>query len=238
MDLKETAILGEHINEHWYYRAKAEAMLRCLKPIEARRILDVGAGSGFFSKYLLTHTGATAAVCVDPYYSRDRSDIIAAGKSIEYRRACDFVDADLVLMMDVLEHVEDDVALIREYTAKVREHTRFLITVPAFSFLWSGHDVFLGHKRRYTLSRLQQSAVNAGLRIEKAHYFFGIVFPLAVVVRLGKKWLGHGHLPPASDLKQHYFLTNQLLYRLCRLELGLQNYNRFAGLSVFCVARC
>ena len=239
MDLKEADILGEHIDTHWYYRAKAEAMLHYLGRVAVRKVLDVGAGSGFFSKYLLAHTEAAGAICVDPYYPQDSSDTIANGKSIRYHRGCGVIDVDLVLMMDVLEHVDDDVALIREYMGKVKEHTYFLITVPAFSFLWSQHDVFLGHKRRYTLSQLQNSVSQAGLRIEKCTYFFGLVFPLAATLRLGKNWLERGHSSsPASDLKQHHFLTNRLLYSLCRLELGLLNHNRLAGLSIFCLARC
>ena len=52
------------------------------------------------------------------------------------------------MIADVLEHVDDDLALLRQYAAKLGEGGRIVITVPAFSFLWSGHDVFLEHRRR------------------------------------------------------------------------------------------
>ena len=54
-------------------------------------------------------------------------------------------------MMDVLEHVSDDVGLVREYAKRAKPGTRFVVSVPAFMWLWSGHDVFLEHHRRYTL---------------------------------------------------------------------------------------
>jgi hypothetical protein len=59
--------------------------------------------------------------------------------------------------MDVIEHVEDDVGLVREYANKVAPGTRFITTVPAFMWLWSGHDVFLEYFRRYTLRGSEQS---------------------------------------------------------------------------------
>jgi hypothetical protein len=67
------------------------------------------------------------------------------GKPLLFRRSVDQSDADLVLLMDVIEHVEDDVGLVREYANKVAPGTRFITTVPAFMWLWSGHDVFLEH---------------------------------------------------------------------------------------------
>lgn len=61
MDLKETDILGEHIDQHWYYRSKRAAMQKFLGDINPSSILDVGAGSGFFSRALLDRTDATTA---------------------------------------------------------------------------------------------------------------------------------------------------------------------------------
>ncbi len=58
-------------------------------------------------------------------------------------------------MMDVIEHVEDDVGLVRGYVDKVAGGTRFIVTVPALMWLWSGHDVFLEHYRRYTLTSIE-----------------------------------------------------------------------------------
>jgi len=231
MDLKETDILGDNIGEHWYYCSKAAATRRMLGEAPIKRILDVGAGSGFFSHHLLTHTAAREAWCVDISYPADFS-ATTAGKPVHYRRAIDSVDADLVLLMDVLEHVDDDLGLLKSYVDKVPSGSRFLMTVPAFRFLWSGHDDFLEHKRRYTLGQFEALTEKAGLTVERGAYYFGAVFPMAVASRLIP-----GSSTPRSQLKKHHPLVNALLKALCRLELPLMNLNRVAGLSVFVLAR-
>ena len=87
---------------------------------------------------------------MDIGYRQDR-DETWCGKPIAFRRAIDHCQADLVLAMDVIEHVEDDAALISAYCDLAPRGTRFIISVPAFNFLWSAHDIFLEHHRRYTL---------------------------------------------------------------------------------------
>ena len=67
MDIKEENILGPHINKHWYYISKGRAMRRFLNGVPRQSLLDVGAGSGVFSKILLEH-GSNQAVCIDPAY--------------------------------------------------------------------------------------------------------------------------------------------------------------------------
>ncbi|ALI02843.1 methyltransferase domain-containing protein [Pseudomonas sp. FW306-02-F02-AA] len=234
MDLKETDILGSSIEQHWYYRSKAAATTRLLGNARVDRILDVGAGSGFFSHHLLTHTAATEAWCVDISYEAD-SDATTAGKPVHYRRSIDSVDADLVLLMDVLEHVDDDVGLLKAYVDKVSSGSRFLMTVPAFQFLWSGHDDFLEHKRRYTLPQLERVAREAGLTVKQGTYYFGAVFPIAATLRL----LSQGAQPssPRSQLKQHHPLVNTLLKTLCSIERPFMGANRLAGLTVFVLAQ-
>ncbi len=178
MDLKESDILGEDISEHWYYRSKAKAMVKFLGKKQPSAILDIGAGSGFFSRYLLDNTSAEDAWCVDIRYEND-SDGFQHQKPVYFRRSIDNVEVDVVLLMDVLEHVDDDVGLLHHYVNKVPQGAQFLISVPAFQFMWSGHDVFLEHKRRYRLNVIENVAHQAGLTVKRGAYFFGAVFPQA-----------------------------------------------------------
>ncbi len=235
MDLKESDILGERINEHWYYRSKAKALTQFLGCANVKTVLDIGAGSGFFSKHLLTTLSTKEAWCVDISYDKDY-DSTEAGKPIHFRRTVDAVKADIVLFMDVLEHVDDDVGLLKEYVAKVPKHSLFLISVPSFQFLWSGHDIFLEHKRRYKLSQIENVAQNAGLTVRRGAYYFGSVFPIAATIRLTEKFMRRSNVQPQSQLKQHHPLVNETLAALCNIELGLMNHNRIAGLTAFCLA--
>lgn len=232
MDLKEEDILGADIGRHWYYRSKAAALRRAVANLQPRRLLDVGAGSGFFSRHLLAETAATSALCVDIGYPTDRDDSVA-GKPVLYRRDIGPTDCDLVLMMDVLEHVDDDRGLVRHYAGKVPASAHFLVTVPAFSFLWSGHDVFLEHKRRYRLPEIEAALREAGLEIVRGAYYFGLVFPLAAAVRLADR----NTTEPHSSLTKHDALTNGLLTAACAIELPFFPINRLAGLSAFVLAK-
>lgn len=232
MDLKEEDILGADIGRHWYYRAKAAALRRAVADLRPRHILDVGAGSGFFSRHLLTQSDAQAALCVDTGYKRERDDSVA-GKPMRFRRDTGATDCDLVLMMDVLEHVDDDRGLVRHYAAKVPAGAHFLVTVPAFRFLWSGHDVFLEHKRRYRLHEIEAVLRGADLSVVRGSYYFGLVFPLAATMRLA----AGNSSEPRSSLTRHGTFANGLLGAICAAELPLFPINRLAGLSAFVLGR-
>ena len=111
--------------------------------------------------------------------------------------------------------------------ARCRAGAHFLVTVPAFSFLWSGHDVFLEHKSRYRLPEIEAVMRDAGLTVAFGAYYFGAIFPLAAAVRLTTR----GDTSPRSSLKKHGAVTNALLMTACRIELPFFPINRLAGLS-------
>ena len=234
MDLKEVGLLGGDEGGHWYYASKARALRRCFADRPPERILDVGAGSGFFSKMLLRETAAKSATCVDSGYAEDWSEV-QAGKPIAFRRASVVGDADLVLLMDVMEHVDDDVGLVRTYAAPARAGTRFVVSVPAFSWLWSPHDEFLEHRRRYTLSETLRVLTDAGLSPVAGFYFFGALFPAVAVQRLWRRLSPAGR-PPRSDLRRHHPITNSVLSGICRAESAMSAHNRAFGLTAFGVA--
>ncbi|WP_419176069.1 class I SAM-dependent methyltransferase [Desulfosediminicola sp.] len=235
MDLKEESILKNEIIGHWYYKSKAAALLRLVGDGEYRVILDVGAGSGFFTKYLLGNTSVEQGICVDISYPAERDENVG-GKKNQYLKSCGSVGADLVLLMDVLEHIDNDLELLRQYFAMVPTGTRFFVSVPAFNFLWSKHDEFLEHRRRYTLNSLQRIVRLAGLRQKTICYYFGFVFLIVATVRLAQKlFLRGNHSALKSDLQSHCLVVNALLTTMCSLELRVFRFNKLAGVSIFCL---
>lgn len=235
MDVKEIDILGDQIGTHWYYKSKAAAVYKALQGLKIHNILDVGAGSGFFSKYLISNTGAKESWCVDTAYDSEFDEKYLNG-IIHYRKVNPAIEPDLVLLVDVLEHIEDDTSFLQDYVRNVPKGTTFFISVPAFNFLWSQHDVFLEHKRRYSLKQLEDLVTSCHLSIDTGFYYFGAVLPIAVVTRLMKNIFCSQH-KPQSQLQSHSKFVNSFLSSLCSFEINFMLKNRFAGLSAMCVAK-
>jgi len=232
MDIKEEGLIKGDIGEHWYYRAKLAALHHMISAPDPASILDVGAGLGFFSRSLLQSTNAKSAMCVDSGYSEDRDDV-SAGKPLLFRRSVDQSDADLVLLMDVIEHVEDDIGLVREYADKVVPGTRFIITVPAFMWLWSSHDVFLEHVRRYTLSGIEHVIRAGGLTVECGCYFYAFLFPLVALSRGVERLKQRDQHEARSQMQEFAPALNAIFWSVCRAELSIFRANRLAGLTAF-----
>jgi hypothetical protein len=238
VDVKEEDIIGDRIYEHWYYVSKGRAMRKFIGGSGAPEVLDVGAGSGIFSRQLLAAGLCERAVCVDPNYADERTET-QNDKPLRFVRTFNDRAPGLVLMMDVLEHVADDVALLKQYTSDLPAGGRVFISVPAFQFLWSGHDVFLEHYRRYTIKTLEASVREAALTPIKSCYFFGSLFPVIAAVRLVKKARRDGReIEAKSDLKLYTNWLNSALIAIHDVErwasLGV---NRLFGLSAFCLAQ-
>ncbi len=232
MDVKEAELLRGPPQQHWYYRNKARAVEKLLDGRRVGTLLDIGAGSGFFSRHLITCGMADEAWCVDINYQQE-SDIVENGKNIHFRKSMPDASAQTVLLMDVLEHVDDDVGLLRDSMHSAAPDARFLISVPAFQFMWSGHDEFLEHKRRYTLRGIERVAETVGLKILQGNYFYATIFPAAMAVRLAGKV---AHSRAHSDLRSYPPFVNAALNATLGAELRVFKANRLFGLTAFCLA--
>lgn len=235
MDLKELETLGNQIDQHWYYESKAEAVKNLLRHIEASCLIDVGAGSGFFSRYLLKNLGLEKAHCIDVGYDGESVSYVN-GKACYFHASHREVNGDIVLMLDVLEHIDNDLQFLKRYVDQCEVGTHFMISVPAFQFLWSGHDVFLEHRRRYHLKEVEKLVALSGLKTIHSGYFFASVFPLRSAFILVDKIFRSGH-QPTSSLKGHTWIVNTVLKFVCKIESRVIGLNKFFGISVFCLAK-
>ncbi len=114
MDLRKDGLLGAAVAGHSYYRAKTAAVVALPGAARPACVLDVGAGTGFFSRQLLRRDHVTSATCVDPGYGCDRDELIE-GKPLLFRRSVARASADLVLLMDGAE----DAGLLRSCVRQV-----------------------------------------------------------------------------------------------------------------------
>ena len=92
---------------------------------------------------------------------------------------------DLAVSLDVIEHLEDDLAALRELRRVVAPGGALLVTVPAYQWLWSGHDEINHHHRRYTRRSLlaRRRSRPAGSRV-RTTYFNSLLLPVAIVLRV------------------------------------------------------
>lgn len=234
MDVKELSQISGRPEDHWYYAAKFDLLASTVAKFGARRVADVGAGSGVFARLLLERTDCGEATCIDPAYDADRDETVS-GKPLRFRRSAVGADFDLVLLMDVLEHVDNDVELLSDAASSLKKGTPLFITVPAFKFLWSAHDDFLDHRRRYTAKSLARTIEAAHLRADWIRYFYAVIFPLAAVIRLASRGRDARQ---GSDLRPAPPLVSEILKKALAAERRIFfPVNGLAGLSVVAVAR-
>src|SRR5438067_3051164 len=211
---------------YWWFVARRTAALRFLADyaprVEPCRILDAGCGTGALLEALRAEPGretvgldfAEAALqfCRERGYDRlVRGDLTALP----------FAGAQFhaVTALDVIEHVEDDKAAVGEIARVLRPGGILVATVPAYRFLWSGHDVALHHYRRYSRSEVVALLIGAGLEIEKSTYMLTGLFPIAALQRLLAR-LRRGR-EAAAGLPPVPRWLNALLIHLQRAELAL-----------------
>jgi SAM-dependent methyltransferase len=182
--------------EHWWFvarRAIIDSLIRRHVPLgEDARILEAGCGFGGNLPLLASH-GTVDAL---EYDAQARAAASARGIARVEAGALPgeigFGDTayDMIALLDVLEHVDEDEASLKALGARLKAEGRMLVTVPAVPWLWSEHDELHHHKRRYTRGQLRGVAQGAGLKVEAIGYFNSLLFPLAVAQRAAHQLMG------------------------------------------------
>lgn len=226
MDLIEDGIEGV---DHWYYSRKYLLIESFIeeKSSQIRNVVDLGAGKGLFLSALKNRFPNLIYTAVDTGYD-DRWLLHHSKQEINFTKSC--VPGDLTIMTDVLEHVLYDQKFLSDAVNLNREGSYFLITVPAFMFLWSGHDIYLNHYRRYTRSQLISLINSSGLEIEKSFYLYWTVLPFVYIAR--RTFLRN---QKSSQMKKREFL-DYLFSLLMSFERKV-NLGFFPGVSIFAIAR-
>jgi SAM-dependent methyltransferase len=163
-------------------------------------ILDAGCGTGGVLAELAGR-GVVAGVEPDPGSAAlARERVPGADVRIASAASVPFGDGrfDLVCCLDVVEHVDDDRAVLRELRRVVRAGGRLLVTVPAHPVLWSGHDVAAGHRRRYGRRALVAAARDAGWAVDRVTHFNTLLLPVAAAMRLTDRGGVSSHLGRGS----------------------------------------
>jgi SAM-dependent methyltransferase len=173
---------------HWWYRARralvAELLAGRVRGVDVA--LDVGCGTGE-TLDTLESLGARAAAGTDlspaalgfARRTARRRVVRSVAEHLPFATA----SAGALISTDVIEHLDNDVAALAEYVRVLRPGSPILLTVPAYDFLWSDHDVKAAHRRRYSAGRLEAAARAAGIEVDRVSYFFTFLVPPAVLLR-------------------------------------------------------
>jgi SAM-dependent methyltransferase len=175
-------------DRHWWYRGRRtvlDGVIAGLGLPADPRILDAGCGSGRFMVELAKLGNVTGVELSDTSVSlaRERQlGEVVAGSVLEMPFPEN--SFDLAVSLDVIEHLDDDLAALRELRRTVTPGGALLVTVPAYQWLWSGHDEINHHHRRYTRRSLQRVAEQAGWQQVRTTYFNSLLLPVAILLRV------------------------------------------------------
>jgi SAM-dependent methyltransferase len=238
----DALLLKQHLEleeRHWWFVGRRRIVLgvldRCV-PRGPLDVLDAGCGGGATLESLRDRYGNAVGVELSGEaveYARGRGRDVMQG-SIEELPFADR-SLDLALALDVIEHVPDDGAALRELNRVLKPGGSLLLTVPALTMLWSQHDVANGHYRRYTAGRLRDRVRGAGFEVAFATYFNTLLFPPVLAARMLWK------VRPkkvASDVAEVPGPVNALLAGLFSQERRLVGRVPLpVGVSALCLAR-
>lgn len=215
--------MAAHDTTHWWYRARREILADYLTREAAlpsnARILEIGCGTGH-NLPMLAAFGDVDAIEIDPAareFAAERLGKPVGDAPLPALTGVERGAYDLVAVLDVVEHVEDDVGALKGMAEVLKPGGAILVTVPAHPWMWSAHDTVNHHHRRYSKATLDKAIRDAGLRHNGIRYFNSLLFPVAVAARVAGKLTGKDDSddsPPAAPV-------NKALEAVFRLERHL-----------------
>jgi SAM-dependent methyltransferase len=246
MDAAAYEMMARNEDRHWWWSGRRAILGSILDDLRARGALppgtlyDLGCGVGSNLAVLGRYGDALgldgSPLAVDAAHALGRSNVRYADLARGLDAIADIPAASgaLVLMADVLEHLDDERPALEVARHLLAPGGVFLATVPAFPMLWGPSDTFNHHRRRYTRDTLG-AAVSQVFRVERMSYFNAALFPAVAVARALSRGLNR---PGAEEIALPPAPLNAALTRLFRAERHvLARADLPFGVSLLCVAR-
>lgn len=211
MDLRETkAFSNTSVARHPWELARLEVIEKIFKKNSSRTegttIIDIGCGDTFFVEKFAEYFPSVNFIAVDTAFSNEIITEYSSrllGKKIKLFSSLDEAKSSIsspvsaIFLFDVVEHIEEDYSFLRNLAAQefISPQTKLFITVPAFQSLFTSHDVFLGHYRRYTNVSLKKLVSQTGFQEIESGYFFLSLVPARILQWLKEKVIGQPNKP-------------------------------------------
>ena len=227
-------------NNHWWFVARRKIIFSAINNLNFPRkikILEAGCGNGC-NLSMLSHFGEVVAFEKNEgAFKRARSKKI--GQIFKAELPCNLPkdvkkNFDLIVLLDVLEHIEDDTQSLATIRTLMSDKALILITVPAYQWLWSEHDTLHHHVRRYSKKTLKEKLNVSGFRVKYISYFNTLLFPFALVERMKQRIFSSSNEEALSMPNKS---INYLLEKIFSYEANFINKISFPfGLSLIVIA--
>lgn len=182
--------MAELDQDHWWFLARRRILKRLVerivRPPKNAKILEIGCGTGHnlpmlkvFGRLEASELDRCARAVASKRLPRKVKEAKLPDLSMFKRNGY-----DLIALLDVLEHVPDDLASLRAIHMRLKPGGALLLTVPANPWMWSAHDAAHHHFRRYTKKQLKELFLRSGLEIQLLSYFNSLLFPLVAAARV------------------------------------------------------
>ena len=227
MDSSEIKALGELESIHWWYQIRKSILTKnVLKMGKLEHILDLGSATGGNTLALQELGYKVTSVeysdtGVQIQVSKGISVIQADARSLPFSED----SFDLVICLDVIEHIFEEQAVVKEIARVLKDRGKFIFTVPEGKKLWSSHDVAVSHVKRYEKKEFSELIQSAGLRVDILQSRNVFLKPIAIVLR---------KIKTGSDLKRVPWLLNKILFCTAYVENKIGT-GRFKGMTIWAI---
>lgn len=244
IELKKTD--SEHFKRHPWELARVRVINQLLGKNHFNHLLDIGSGDAFLLNELQIRNKAARYTAVDTAFD---NELINELKNTVHPSIIFFKNlpeqllppADGILLLDVIEHCPDDIAVLKSLSPLTDKNALLLITVPAYQSLFSHHDFLLKHYRRYSKKELMNACTKSGFEVQDAGYFF---FSLAVAryIQLGLEKLKLRKPSHSIDHWQGSKSLTTLITTLLWFDFKIGYFFsalgiNLPGLSAYCICR-
>ena len=237
------AIMDRVEDSHWWFvgrRAILESFMReiCAKlptPDAGLRILDVGCGTGANLEMLAAFGEAEGVDVSDDALEFCRRKGLTVEKGLAEKLPYEDGTFDVTTALDVVEHLDDDIAGLKEMHRVTKQGGYSLIFVPAFMWLWGVQDDVSNHRIRYTKKQIVERLKQAGYSVGRATYanftFFAPILGGRTIMRITG-------IKPESENNVNISALNGVFGKLFSAERHLlKNFDFPFGVSIVVVAR-
>lgn len=221
------------------FLARSQLIERWLAKLRPASALEVGCGRGNLSARIAPHVGRLTAFDVSPEATRIARATCASHQGVDVALAdiehLPFRERfDVVIVAEVLEHLDDAPAALRASVEQLSEAGRLIVTVPAHQSMWTEQDVAAGHKRRYSRDELVSLIEGGGLEITKL-VCWGFPITRQLVLRGGSAAAGYrregrSRLPPFMRIARNLYAP--FARPVARIEYLLSNLDKGVGYAL------